>query len=181
VTSKKNKDNLTESSNRKQKYTLSILVTNESGVLTRIAALFGRRNYNIESLAVGQSEKKGLSRMTVVSLADQDEIEQIKKQLEKLIDIVSVENLNQLSFVDREMLLIRIKANSQNRTEISQIIDLFRARIVDVALESLIIEVTGDQGKLNAILDLLQNFGVESICRTGQIALPRGPKNDQRN
>ena len=158
----------------RRKYTLSILVQNESGVLTRIAALFGRRGYNIESLAVGQSEKKGLSRMTVLCLADQDEIEQIKKQLEKLVDVVSVENLNQFSFVEREMLLIKVKADSKNRTEISQIIDLFRARIVDVALQSLIIEVTGDQKKLRAILQLLENFGIESICRTGQIALTRG-------
>ncbi len=159
-----------------KKHTLSVLVQNESGVLTRIAGMFSRRGFNIESLSVGTSEKPGLSRMTIVAWADQDEIEQIQKQLAKLIDVIAVENLDGIPFVDRELLLIKVQANTQTRLEISQIVELFRGRIVDVSTDSLIIEVTGDQGKLVAIIDLLKKFGIEAICRTGQIALPRGSK-----
>ncbi|MDX1920990.1 MAG: acetolactate synthase small subunit [Candidatus Caenarcaniphilales bacterium] len=159
-----------------QKRTLSVLVKNEAGVLTRIAGMFSRRGYNIESLAVGTCEKPGLSRMTIVALADEDEIEQIKKQLDKLIDVLSVESLEQIPFVDRELILIQVKALTSNRLEISQIVELFRGRVVDVAANSLIIEVTGDQGKLKAIIELLQKFEILAICRTGQIALPRGNK-----
>jgi len=159
-----------------QKHTLSVLVQNEAGVLTRIAGMFSRRGFNIDSLSVGTCEKEGLSRMTIVALADESEIDQIKKQLDKLIDVVSVECLDNTPFVDRELILIKVKAHANTRLEISQIVELFRGRVVDVATESLIIEVTGDQGKLKAILELLKKFGIESICRTGQIALPRGVK-----
>jgi acetolactate synthase-1/3 small subunit len=160
----------------KKQHTLSVLVQNESGVLTRIAGMFSRRGFNIESLSVGASEKPNLSRMTIVALADQDEIEQIKKQLDKLIDVISVENLDDIPFVDRELILIQVKADAINRLEISQIVELFRGRVVDVASNNLIIEVTGDQGKLKAIVELLKKFGIQAICRTGQIALPRGSK-----
>lgn len=159
-----------------QKRTLSVLVKNEAGVLTRIAGMFSRRGFNIESLAVGTSEVPGLSRMTIVALSDEDEIEQIKKQLDKLIDVLSVESLEQIPFVDRELILIQVKALTNNRLEISQIVELFRGRVVDVAANSLIIEVTGDQGKLKAIIELLSKFEIQAICRTGQIALPRGSK-----
>jgi acetolactate synthase I/III small subunit len=158
------------------KHTLSVLVQNESGVLTRIAGMFSRRGFNIESLAVGTTENPNLSRMTIVALADQAEIEQIKKQLDKLIDVMSVENLDDVPFVDRELILIKVASNTQNRLEISQIVELFRGRVVDVSTDSLIIEVTGDQGKLKAIIDLMRKFQIQAICRTGQIALPRGSK-----
>ncbi|MDX1918549.1 MAG: acetolactate synthase small subunit [Candidatus Caenarcaniphilales bacterium] len=167
---------ITETIAARRSYTFSVLVRNEAGVLTRIAGMFSRRGFNIESLAVGGSEQSGLSRMTIVVHADPDEADQIKKQLDKLIDVIEVENLEQTPFVDRELILIRVKAETQNRLEISQIAELFRARIVDVAARSLIIEVTGDQGKLKAIVELLGKFGIELICRTGQIALPRGSK-----
>jgi len=160
-----------------KKSTLSILVQDEAGVLTRVAGLFSRRGFNIESLAVGSCERPGLSRMTIVALSENEhEIDQIKKQLDKLIDVIEIENLDDLPFVDRELLLVQVKATTKNRLEISQIVELFRGRIVDVASESLIIEITGDQGKLKAIVELLSKYGVESICRTGQIALPRGSK-----
>ena len=159
-----------------KKYTISVLVQNESGVLTRIAGMFSRRGFNIESLAVGTSEKPGLSRMTIVALADEDEIQQIQKQLEKLIDVLDVQSLDSIPFVDRELILIQVSANAQTRLEISQIVELFRGRVVDVSTESLIIEVTGDQGKLVAIVELLKKFNIMAICRTGQIALPRGRK-----
>ncbi|MDJ0625270.1 MAG: acetolactate synthase small subunit [Candidatus Caenarcaniphilales bacterium] len=156
--------------------TLSVLVKNEAGVLTRIAGMFSRRGFNIESLSVGTCEKPGLSRMTIVALSDEDEIDQIKKQLDKLIDVLHVEFLDNVPFVDRELILIKVKADTGTRLEISQIVELFRGRIVDVSVDSLIIEVTGDQGKLKAIVDLLKKFGIEAVCRTGQIALARGNK-----
>lgn len=160
----------------KKKYTLTALVRNEAGVLTRIAALFSRRGFNIDSLAVGTCEKLGLSRMTIVTLADENEIEQISKQLEKLISVVEVKVLNDSPFVDRELVLIQVETTPTNRLEISQIVELFRSRIVDVASNSIIVEVTGDQGKLTAITQLLMKFGILAICRTGQIALQRGEK-----
>jgi acetolactate synthase-1/3 small subunit len=159
-----------------KKHTLSALVQNESGVLTRIAGMFSRRGFNIESLSVGTCEKPGLSRMTIVALGDQDEIEQIEKQLDKLIDVISVEIYDEIPFVDRELILIKVQASTNTRLEISQIVELFRGRVVDVSTDCLIIEVTGDQGKLSAIVDLLKKFGIDSICRTGQIALARGSK-----
>lgn len=159
-----------------KKYTLSALVQNEAGVLTRIAGMFSRRGFNIESLSVGTCEVEGLSRMTIVALADEHEIQQIEKQLEKLIDVLEVQNLENIPFVDRELILIKVQANAQSRLEISQIVELFRGRVVDVSTESLIIEATGDQGKLKAIVDLLRKFGILGICRTGQIALTRGSK-----
>ena len=160
----------------KKKYTLTALVRNEAGVLTRIASLFSRRGFNIDSLAVGTCEKPGLSRMTIVTLADENEIEQISKQLEKLISVVEVKVLNDSPFVDRELVLIQVETTPSNRLEISQIVELFRSRIVDVASNSIIVEVTGDQGKLTAITQLLMKFGILAICRTGQIALQRGEK-----
>ena len=160
----------------KIQHTLSVLVRDEPGVLTRIAGMFSRRGYNLKSLSVGASEKPNLSRMTIVAMADDEEIEQMRKQLDKLIDVLLVDNLDETPFVDRELILIQVHCSAENRLEISQIVELFRGRIVDVAFQSLIIEVTGDQGKLKAIVELLTKFGIEAICRTGQIALKRGAK-----
>lgn len=166
----------TEAMQTKKNYTISALVKNEAGILNRIASMFSRRGYNIESLAVGKSETPDLSRMTIVCLADEDEIDQIQKQLNKLIGILKIDLLDSIPFVDRELILIQVSASASTRMEISQIVDLFRGRIVDVASDSLIIEVTGDQGKLQAIIELLERFDILSVCRTGQIALPRGTK-----
>lgn len=152
---------------------ISILVENEAGVLARIAGLFSRRGYNIESLTVGPCEVEGLSRMIIVT--DIEDVEQIQKQLNKLINVIKITNLTQGAFVDRELALIKV-STKQNRAEIIQIADLFRGRIVDVAEESLVIEITGNTEKINAILQLLSPFGIKEVARAGSVALARGVK-----
>lgn len=148
-----------------------MLVENEAGVLARIAGLFSRRGYNIESLTVGPSEIEGLSRMIIVT--NIDDVEQIQKQLNKLINIIKITNLSALSFVDRELALIKVSTKS-NRPAIMEIANLFRSRIIDVAEESVIIEVTGDIEKINAIVQLLTQYGIKEVARTGSVAVPRG-------
>ena len=160
----------------KKKRTLSVLVQNEVGVLTRVASMFSRRGFNIDSLSVGTCEQENLSRMTIVAIADDDEIDQIQKQLAKLIDVFEINILDEKPFVDRELVLIQVEATESTRLEISQIVELFRSRIVDVASRSLIVEVTGDQGKIQAMIELLRKFNIMAICRTGKIALQRGLK-----
>jgi len=151
---------------------LSVLVENESGVLARISGLFSRRGYNIESLTVGPSEQEGLSRMIIVT---KDDVEQVKKQLNKLINVIKITDLSELPYVDRELALIKV-SSKQNRAEIIEIADLFRSRIIDVAEDSLIVEVTGDTEKINAVIQLLAPFGVKEVARTGSIAILRGKK-----
>lgn len=155
---------------------LSVLVENESGVLTRIAGLFSRRGFNIESLTVGPTEDPKYSRITITVNADVNSVEQITKQLHKLINVIRITDLTESSFVDRELALIKVAAGATTRSEIIQIADLFRARIVDVAEDILIVEITGDQGKINAIVQLLFKFGIKEIARTGRVALSRGAK-----
>jgi acetolactate synthase I/III small subunit len=154
------------------KNVLSVLVENESGALTRIAGLFSRRGYNIESLTVGPSEITGLSRMIIVT-NDIDDVEQIQKQLNKLVNIIKITNLSKLDFVERELALIKVSTKN-NRPEIIQISDLFRTRIIDVAEDSLVLEVTGDSEKTNAIIQLLQPYGIKEVVRTGAVAIVRG-------
>ncbi|HYA32902.1 MAG TPA: acetolactate synthase small subunit [Candidatus Bathyarchaeia archaeon] len=158
------------------KHTVSVLVQNKPGVLARTAGLFSRRGYNIESLTVGVTENEAISRMTIVVAGDDTVVEQVTKQLNKLIEVIKVSDLTKESYVDRELVLIKVTADSSNRAEIMQIVNIFRARIVDVAPKSLIIEVTGDQGKLDALVGMLKQFGVKEIVRTGTLALGRGPK-----
>ena len=150
---------------------LSVLVENEAGVLARISGLFSRRGYNIESLTVGASEINGLSRMVIVTQVE--EVEQITKQLNKLINTIKITNLSELDFVDRELALIKVHSKG-HRAEIIEIVDLFRARIIDVADDSLILEVTGNDEKISAILQLLSSFGIKELVRTGAIAMQRG-------
>ncbi len=150
---------------------LSVLVENEAGVLARIAGLFSRRGYIIESLTVGPSEIEGLSRMIIVT--DIDDVEQIQKQLNKLINIIKITNLSALSFVDRELAMIKVSTKN-NRPAIMEIANLFRSRIIDVSDESVIIEVTGDIEKVNAIVQLLSPYGIKEVARTGSVAIPRG-------
>lgn len=157
---------------------LSVLVENESGVLTRIAGLFSRRGFNIESLTVGPTENPDLARITITVNASNVAIEQITKQLHKLINVIKITDLTESSFVDRELALIKVSSNTNTRSEIIQIADLFRGRIVDVAEDILIVEVTGDEGKINAIVHLLSKFGIKEIARTGRVALSRGVKLD---
>lgn len=158
------------------RHTLSVLVQNKPGVLARTAGLFSRRGYNIESLTVGVTENENISRMTIVVAGDDTVVEQVSKQLNKLIEVIKVSDLTKESYVDRELVLIKVTADSSNRGEIMQLADVFRARIVDVAAKSLIIEVTGDAEKITALIDTLKQFGIKEIVRTGTLALGRGPK-----
>ena len=156
------------------KHTLVALVEDKPGVLNRIASLFRRRAFNIQSLAVGSSEQPGLSRMTAVVVGDSAQLEQVRKQLEKLINVVKVSDITEEDMVTRELALIKVKASASTRSEIMQIVDIFRANIVDVAPGSLTIEVTGDEEKVNSLLGLLRDFGIKEVSRTGRIALTRG-------
>ena len=156
------------------KHTLVALVEDKPGVLNRVASLFRRRSFNIQSLAVGGSEHPGLSRMTIVAIGDSAQIEQVRKQLEKLINVVKVSDITEADMVTRELALIKVKATASTRSEIMQIVDIFRANIVDVAPDSVTVEVTGDEDKINSLLGLLRDFGVKEVSRTGKIALTRG-------
>ncbi|MDK2891790.1 acetolactate synthase small subunit [Methanohalophilus sp.] len=158
------------------RHTLAVLVENKFGVLSRVAGLFSRRGYNIDSLAVGITENPNISRMTIVVRGDEHVLEQVIKQLNKLIDVIRVMDLGAEESVDRELALIKVNADKDNRAEIIQIVDIFRARIIDVAAHSLTIEVTGDEGKIEAIENLLKPFGIMEMARTGKIALKRGSK-----
>jgi acetolactate synthase-1/3 small subunit len=156
------------------KHTLVALVEDKPGVLNRIASLFRRRSFNIQSLAVGSSEHPGLSRMTIVVGGDDAQVEQVRKQLEKLINVVKVSDITAEDTVTRELALIKVKATASTRSEIMQIVDIFRANIVDVSPGSVTVEVTGDEDKVSSLLRLLRDFGVKEVARTGRIALTRG-------
>jgi acetolactate synthase-1/3 small subunit len=158
------------------KHTLAVLVENKSGVLSRVASLFSRRGYNIDSLAVGVTEDSDISRITIVVHGDDHVLEQVTKQLNKLVDVIKVSDLGGDDTVERELALIKVTADSDTRAEIIQIADIFRARIIDVAPKSMTVEVTGNEGKVEAIEKLLRQFGIKEMVRTGKIALVRGPK-----
>ncbi|HII93678.1 MAG TPA: acetolactate synthase small subunit [Methanosarcina sp.] len=158
------------------KHTLAVLVENKSGVLSRVASLFSRRGYNIDSLAVGVTEDPEISRMTIVVQGDDQVLEQVTKQLNKLVDVIKVSDIGVDDTVERELALIKVSADVTARAEIIQIANIFRARIVDVAPKSITVEVTGDEGKIDAIEKLLRQFGIKEMVRTGKIALVRGPK-----
>lgn len=159
-----------------EKHVISMLVDNEPGVLSRIAGLFSGRGFNIESLCVAETMDPLLSRITIVTKANLPLIEQIEKQLNKLINVVKIRDLTGPKSVKREMALICIQAKSEHRAEILRIVDIFRCKVIDVGLKHYIIEVTGDEGKLNAIVSLLKPMGIKKIARTGTIALFREPK-----
>jgi acetolactate synthase-1/3 small subunit len=156
------------------KHTIVVLVANRPGVLNRVASLFRRRGFNIESISVGLTEKKGVSRMTIVVSGDAAMVEQVRKQLDKVIDVIKLSDITDESRVDRELALIKVKTTPQSRSEIMQIVDIFRANIVDVAAESLTVEVTGDEDKINSLLNLLRDFGIKEVARTGRLAMTRG-------
>lgn len=158
------------------RHILAVLVQNQPGVLTRVSGLFSRRGYNIESLAVGQTHDPVVSRMTIVADGDDQVIEQVVKQLDKLVDVIDIRDITDDEHVDRELVLIKVKAEPEIRGEIMQIVDIFRARIVDIGQNSLIIECTGDEGKIRAIENSLKPFGIQELVRTGKIAMVRGPK-----
>ncbi len=156
------------------KHTIVVLVADRPGVLNRVASLFRRRGFNIESISVGLTEKKGVSRMTIVVSGDAAMVEQVRKQLDKVIDVIKLSDITDESRVDRELALIKVKTTPQSRSEIMQIVDIFRANIVDVAAESLTVEVTGDEDKINSLLNLLRDFGIKEVARTGRLAMTRG-------
>lgn len=158
------------------RHVLSVLVSNQSGVLSRVAGLFSRRGYNIDSLSVGETENPDISRMTIVARGDDLVLDQITKQLEKLHDVLYVKELNPSKAVFRELMLIKVNATSENRASIIGIVDIFRANIIDVASESLVIEITGDQAKLDAFIGLIEPYGIKEFTRTGLTALQRGNK-----
>ncbi|AKB83309.1 Acetolactate synthase small subunit [Methanosarcina barkeri 3] len=159
-----------------KKYTLAVLVENKSGVLAKVAGLFSKRGYNIDSLAVGVTEDPEISRMTIVVQGDDQVLEQVIKQFNKIIDVIKVSDIEEDDTVERELALIKVTADMTTRAEIIQIANIFRARIVDVARNSITVEVTGDESKIQAIEKLLRQFGIKEMARTGKIALVRGPK-----
>ena len=156
------------------KHTLIALMEDKPGVLNRVASLFRRRNFNIESLTVGHSETPGISRVTIVVDADHAGIEQVEKQLYKLVNITKVSNVSYEPTVIRELALIRVHATAPTRAEIMQLVDIFRAKVVDVAAESLTIEITGPEDKVDSLVQLLRPFGIKEMVRTGRVAMVRG-------
>lgn len=158
------------------KHTVAALVEDRPGVLNRVASLFRRRGFNIDSLAVGTTEEAGLSRMTIVVEGPEDIAEQVEKQLDKLIDVVTVENLTQQETVARELALVKVSARPDQRREILDVVSIFRAQVVDISPTSMIVQLTAAKDTLDALLENLRPYGVREMVRTGQIALTRGPR-----
>ena len=156
------------------KHTLVAMVTDKPGVLNRVASLFRRRGFNIESIAVGHSELPHISRMTIVVDGATTMVEQVRKQLDKVVDVVKVSDVTGEGTIIRELALIKVKTDSANRSEVMQVVDIFRANIVDVAADSVTVEVTGDEQKISSLYKLLSGFGIKEIARTGLIAMTRG-------
>jgi acetolactate synthase-1/3 small subunit len=155
------------------KHTLSVLVEDESGALSRISGLFARRGFNIESLAVGPAEDRGVSRLTMVVEGDDRTLEQMTKQLDKLINVLGVIDLTTVPAVERELMLLKVAAPAKNRSAIFDLVQIFRAKVVDVADEALTLEVVGDPGKLVALEQVMEPYGILEIARTGRVALER--------
>lgn len=162
--------------NKVQKHTIGVLVENQPGVLSRVVGLFSGRGFNIESLTVAETHEPGISRITLVTTGDQHIIEQIIKQLNKLINIIKVIDFRETEFVDREMVLIKVHAEADTRAEILRITDIFRAKVVDVSPHYYTLLVTGDDEKISAILQLVEQIGIVELCRTGKVALARSKK-----
>lgn len=159
-----------------QTHTLSVLVENKPGVLTRVAALFARRAFNIKSLAVGETEHPEVSRMTIIVKADEQPFEQVTKQLNKLVNVLKVVELAAEDSVERRLLLIKVRADEERRTGVLQVVDLFRAHVVDVQPESVVIESIGSLSKLEALVAALEPYGVTEIVQSGAVAIGRGPR-----
>ncbi|ANI92715.1 acetolactate synthase small subunit [Dietzia timorensis] len=157
-------------------HTLSVLVEDKPGVLARVSSLFSRRGFNITSLAVGPTETDGLSRMTIVVAVDEIRLEQITKQLNKLINVIKIVEQEPTSSVARELVLVKVRADAATRSQIIEVAELFRARVVDVSPESVVLEATGTPEKLAAILRMLDEYGIREIVQSGMVALGRGPK-----
>jgi len=161
------------------RHTLGVLVENQPGVLSRVAGLFSGRGFNIESLTVAQTLDPQISHITLVTTGDETIMEQIVKQLNKLVNVIKVIDFREVKFVDREMALIKVKAEAHTRAEVLRIVDIFRGKVVDVSPNFFTIEVTGDEGKIQAILDLLAQLGIVEVVRTGKVAIARSKKNSK--
>ncbi len=158
------------------KHNIAVIVENKSGVLTRIAGLFSRRSFNIDSLSVGATDNPEYSRMTITVQGDRDVLEQVIKQLSKLINVIRVSEMDPSESLDRELAVIKVSVDRENRSEIMQIVNIFRARIIDVSQRSMVIEVTGDEEKVDAIIQLLRQFGIKELARTGKVSMLRGAR-----
>ncbi len=158
------------------KHTISVLVENHFGVLARVSGMFSARGYNIDSLCVGTTEDPTISRMTVVVAGDEKVLEQIVKQLNKLVEVIKVIDLTREDYVERELVMAKIGAKSKDRTEVIEIASIFRAKVVDVASAAMTVEATGSSGKIEAFIDMMRPFGIQELVRTGRIAIARSPK-----
>jgi acetolactate synthase-1/3 small subunit len=156
------------------RHTISILVENEFGVLARVAGLFSGRGFNIESLTVAETLDAAVSRITLVTRGDDQVLEQVTKQLNKLVSVIEVQDFTQASHVERELALIKVTADQQTRAEVMNIVDIFRASVIDVSPQAYLIEVTGSEEKITALLELLRPLGIKEIARTGKVAMHRG-------
>jgi acetolactate synthase-1/3 small subunit len=158
------------------KHVISVLVENKVGVLSRITGLFSGRGFNIESLAVGETEDTNISRMTIVVSGDDSILEQVRKQLGKVIDTIKVTDYTGTNYVERNLILIKVSALPGKRNEIIELVDVFRGKIIDVGQKDMIVEISGPEDRLEAVLNLLRPFGIKEVSRTGRIAMNRGPK-----
>ena len=158
------------------KHVIAVIVENKSGVLTRIAGLFSRRSFNIDSLSVGATDNPDYSRMTISVHGDRDTLEQVIKQLSKLINVIRVSELDPVESLERELAIIKVSVDRESRSEVMQIVNIFRAKIIDVSQRSMIIEVTGDEDKVEAMIQLLRQFGIKELARTGKVSMVRGAK-----
>ena len=163
------------------KHTIAILVEDQPGVMARVASLFTRRGFNIESIAVGHSEKPGISRMTIITSGDEKVLEQVTKQLNKLIDVIRVRDISPQNVIERELILVKVHTDSLPiRAEIIQLVEIFKAKVVYVERDTLTIEMSGDEEKVSGLLELLKPFGIIEIVRTGRIAIARSKNNGQQ-
>lgn len=165
---------ITPQDSTQREYVISVLVENQFGVLSRIAGLFGARGFNIDSLAVGETQDPTVSRMTIVAHGDLRTVQQIEKQLNKLVDVIRVQDLTSTAHIERELMLIKVQATSETRSELMQVIDIFKAKIVDFTPECLTVEIVGHQEKLESFVASLKGFGILEMARTGRVALNRG-------
>jgi acetolactate synthase-1/3 small subunit len=157
-----------------KRHIISALVYNKPGVLARISTLFAARGYNIDSLAVGETDNPEISRMTIVVRGDEKILEQVEKQLNKIIDVIKVYEFSKIDHVERDLVLIKVNATNKTRAEIIEIAEIFRAKIVDVSHQTLVLEITGDEDKISAFINLLKPYGIKELVRTGVIAMARG-------
>ena len=158
------------------RHTLSVLVEDQPGVLARIASLFSRRGFNIESLAGGPTEHEGMSRMTIAVSVDDLPLEQVTKQLNKLVNVLKIVELDPASSVQRELLMVKVRADAETRSQVLETVQLFRAKVVDVSPDSVVIEATGNADKLEALLRVLEPFGIKELVQSGMVAMGRGPR-----